>query len=243
LSKKFIVQEIPQVGNLNKFAPNFHPGPENLPIFQMEWPKLKAREFTSSQGQFWKEMEAQVLKQAKEKALFMEKEAYEKGFAQGERDGFELGQKRFEAVMQQIQKLLTEISRQQEELYKKHERKMVQLVLSITRKILRQEIHLAEEVIAKTLPAAFQHVVERKKIVVHLNPKDYKYLLAHPNNLPFSLEDESLGGVKILADPAITRGGCYIETPLGDIDATLEGQLDQIVSLIWQKFERGGLLT
>jgi flagellar biosynthesis/type III secretory pathway protein FliH len=47
----------------------------------------------------------------------------------------------------------------------------------------------------------------------------------------------------MVVDPAISRGGCYLETSLGAIDATLETQLDQIASLIWEKVEKAGLLA
>ena len=42
-----------------------------------------------------------------------------------------------------------------------------------------------------------------------------------------------------MADPSLLRGGCLIETLFGDIDATLESQLDQITAGIWQKIELG----
>jgi flagellar assembly protein FliH len=90
---------------------------------------------------------------------------------------------------------------------------------------------------AETLREAIQQVGGRKKFQVHLHPKDYEFLKAHPERVPFPVNEEDPEGAKLVADPSLLRGGCLIETPFGDIDATLESQLDQITAGIWQKIE------
>ena len=62
-----------------------------------------------------------------------EKEAYEKGFAQGEKDGLELGFKRLEAQLQSFQKVLTEIQHFQKDFFQKHEKEMVQFLIIVVR--------------------------------------------------------------------------------------------------------------
>jgi flagellar assembly protein FliH len=189
-----------------------------------------------------KEIEAEVFRKAKEKALLIEREAYERGFAQGEKDGLELGQKRSETIFRQLQLLFGEIVKQREDLYQAYTREMMQLAICLTRKILQQDLPLPEPLIHKTLQAAFHYVKEQRKVHLRLNPNDYEHLLARPELLPFAQEPNGTEGVKMVADPTITRGGCYLETSMGDIDATLESQLDQIASLIWEKAEKSGFL-
>ena len=70
--------------------------------FELMWPQLQPKVYSSSFQQSMKEFEAKLLKQAKEKALFIEKESYERGFAQGEKDGLEMGGKRLEAILLQF---------------------------------------------------------------------------------------------------------------------------------------------
>jgi flagellar assembly protein FliH len=244
LSKVFFHQDSPDVEGKKKFTPEL----ENCvsheaTAFQVEWPSFQAKDHSFLSDPSMKEMEAKLLRTAKDKALLIEKEAYDQGFAQGERDGFDLGQKRSETIYHQLQKLFSEIANKGEDLYKTYAQEMLQLVFSITRKILQQDLPLPELVIQKTLDAAFQYVKEQKKVQLHLNSKDYEYLLARPELLPFTLENKDSGGVRMVVDPTITRGGCYLETSLGDIDATLESQLDQIASLIWEKVEKSGFPT
>jgi flagellar assembly protein FliH len=180
-------------------------------------------------------MEEKMMKAAREKAVFIEKEAYEKGFAQGERDGQALGQKRIETALEPLHILLQEMNRLPEDLQQRLEQEHLRLILAIVRKILHRDSLLPEETIVETLRSAFRFVVDRKKGLIHVHPKDFAYLLAHPDFLPFSMQGEDSAGIKLLADPSVGRGGCFLETNHGDIDAKLDEQLDQIASALWAK--------
>jgi len=205
--------------------------------FRIEWPSFQPKPRAFLANQALRNLEEQILKEAKEKALAAEKEAYEKGFSQGEKDGLELGFKRLEAHLQSFQKVLAEIQRFQKDFFQIHEKEMVQFLITLVRKILRQDIPQAEEVVAATLREAFQYVEEHQKFQIRLHPKDYEFLKDHPERLPFPLNEENPEGPKLVADPALVRGGCLIETSFGNIDATVESQLDQITAGIWQKVE------
>jgi flagellar assembly protein FliH len=199
------------------------------------WPQFQPRAFASSFQQYMKEFEAKLLRQAKEKALFIEKEAYERGFAQGEKDGIEMGQRRLEAILQQFKNILLEIEHQREDLYHLYEKEMLQLVLSLSKKILHHELQWHEDIILDTLRAAFQYSVDFKEVIVHLNPTDYQYLLKHQEKSPFTFGDQER--VRVIEDHSITRGGCFLETSFGKIDATIESQFEEIVSSIWKQME------
>jgi flagellar assembly protein FliH len=205
------------------------------PSFQMAWPQLGGKKFSPQFGPQLKEIEAKIFQQAKEKILVLEKEGYEKGFAQGEKNGLELGQKRIETMIGQLHNVLKDIDRQRIDLYKQCIRELVQLVLSIAKKVLHREVNIQEDTIAFTLQEAFKHVLDQKKVLVLLNPVDHQFLLSHRERLPFAAEE--MRGIQLVADPAITRGSSSLETSFGNIDATLENQFDQIASLIWQEIE------
>jgi flagellar assembly protein FliH len=218
-----------------KFSSAFPAKEPSSSPFQLQWPSFHPPSRTFLTNQSAKDLENRLFREAKEKALDAEKEAYEKGFAQGEKDGVELGCRRFEAHLQAFQKILEEVQRYQREFHRKHEQEMVKFLLTVVGKILHQEIPHAEEVITATLREAFQYVEERKKIRVHLHPKDYEFLTAHPDRLPFSLNGENPEGIRLVANSSLLRGGCLLETAFGDIDATIESQLDRVTTGIWQK--------
>jgi flagellar assembly protein FliH len=239
LSKPSFSPEIPP-GAAKKFTPSLFPEGENPPkSFQGDSPGLLPSPGIFPFGRSLGDLEDRILKNVKDRALQIEKEAYEKGFAQGEKDGQELGLKRFEAALHSVQKILGEIQTYQKEYDRKHEGEMVRFLLALARRILRQEFPHAEETVAETLREAIRQAEDRKKIRIHLHPKDYEFFKAHPERLPFPLQEENPDGAKLVADPSLLRGGCLIETPFGDIDATLDSQLDQITAGIWEKIELG----
>ncbi|RPH87743.1 MAG: hypothetical protein EHM75_04640 [Desulfobacteraceae bacterium] len=88
------------------------------------------------------------------------------------------------------------------------------------------------------MAAALKKTEENRRIILHVNPLDYKYLLAHPDQIPWVLNDRER--VKIIEDTAITPGGGLLETEWGVIDATLEGQFDRIVERIQCRLPQGG---
>jgi flagellar assembly protein FliH len=183
-----------------------------------------------------REIEAKVLQELRGKAAQIELEAYEKGFAQGEKDGLETGQKKLEVVLRQMGDLLGEIHNRREVLFRQCEKDMVEFALCVIKKILRREATERPDLIKDTLRAAFRRVEENRRTVLHLHPGDYKYLLAHPERLPFVLADRER--IKILENDGLTAGGCLIETDYGVIDATVEGQFDHLVELAVRESER-----
>jgi flagellar assembly protein FliH len=183
-----------------------------------------------------KEKEEKILRQAREKALEIEKDAYEKGFAQGEKDGAELGRKRWETIFDSFRQLEVELGRIQENLPRHYEREMVVLVFAIAKKILRLDLPLREETLLKTLQAAFEYVVDPRNVIIHLHPKDHQHLITHPEGLPWGPKGAESHNIRFISDPTVTRGGCFLETSFGEIDATLESQLEQLFSQVGSSF-------
>jgi len=225
------------------FAPA-HPPKEDggTQAFEMEWPELHPRQKAFVLNQSLKGLEEKLFREAKERALAIEKEAYEKGFAQGEKDGIDLGLKRQETILQHFQKILEEVQNQKKILWAQQERDLVRLVGAILRKILRREIPCPEEVITQTLREALQLAEESKPMQVHLHPQDYYYLINQPGQLTLSMSGKESGEIRFLSDPTIHRGGCFLETAYGDIDATIDGQLEEILSTFWERFQKAGNL-
>ena len=235
MSKETTLRNSSQGGS-KEFQVNKFKGKDELdPPFQAAWPLLRGKGFSPQFSPDLEKIEARTIQQAKEKILILEKEAYEKGFAEGEKNGLELGRKRMETMIGQFQNVIKDVERQRIDLYNKYTREMIQLVLSIAKKVLHHEANIREDTIAFTLQEAIKFVLDQKKVSVHLNPVDYQFLLSHRERLPFAVEE--MGEIKLVEDPAITRGSSLLKTSFGDVDATLENQFDQIVSLIWQEIE------
>jgi len=166
------------------------------------------------------------VKKAQDKAALIEQEAYEKGFAQGEKDGLELGEKKALKVVENIENFFTEMSNLRKEIVKQDEKKIVEIIFSIANKIVHRQIGLDEKAIGETVVKALHLAAEKSEIALRVNPEDFDYVeRLRPE---FFAKFEELKSITVTSDPSITRGGCFLETPCGDVDARIETQLEKI---------------
>jgi flagellar biosynthesis/type III secretory pathway protein FliH len=178
-----------------------------------------------------------ILRKAEERASHLEIEGYEKGFAQGEKDGSELGTKKAMKVIEKMETLLRSFSQMREDIIRQHEREILALILSVLKKILHDQVVLDEKVIRETVLQALTVATDRSTVSVRLNPED----CVSVENLKadFFSRIKELRTLKIVQDPSIQKGGCFLETPCGNVDARLDTQLECIRQSLEETFEQG----
>jgi len=153
-----------------------------------------------------------------------EKIAFENGFRQGEKEGLEVAEKKVELAMKRYAEAIKEVSKLRSFLYAQVERECVKLALEVAKKMIHREIHADPDIIQTLMRVALDHVAEKSAVTVHLNPVDYSYLMEQHADLS-QAEGRSL---TLLADKSIERGGCFIKTDCGDIDARIEEKFREV---------------
>lgn len=167
-----------------------------------------------------------ILKDARQKVALLEQEGYEKGFAQGEKDGLELGEKKAIKVIENIENLFTEIGHLKKEILNQYEMGALELIFAIAKKIIHDQITLDEKAIKNTVFKALNLTVEKSEIVLRVNPEDFDFVeRLRPE---FFTKFNELKSIMVTSDPSITKGGCFLETPYGDVDATVETRLEKV---------------
>jgi flagellar assembly protein FliH len=156
----------------------------------------------------------------------IEQEAYEKSFAQGEKDGFEFGEKKAIKVIENIENLFNEMVSLKHDVLKQYEREIIDLIFTVAEKIVHNEVRSNDSVIKKAIFDALELALEKSKVVFNVNPDDYDYVEKLRPEL-FN-QCKGLKSVVVTSDPGVSRGGCYLETPYGNIDATIESKLEKI---------------
>ena len=101
------------------------------------------------------------------------------------------------------------------------------LALTIARQVMRREMEVDRASVMPALQEAVHAVIDQQAHPrVHLNPQD----LAHLHD---SLDaDGLLKGCRFIADPAISRGGCRVETGQSDVDATIESRWNRVLAAV-----------
>ncbi len=101
---------------------------------------------------------------------------------------------------------------------------VINVVIALTRKILRHELSTRRDVIASTLEAALEAAIASDEYLVTLHPDDLALAEEMQPSLVASIR--GLNHIVFKTDPDITRGGCLVESNLCLVDATIESQLE-----------------
>lgn len=179
------------------------------------------------------EEEAEETETPEDRISRMEREAYEKGFEQGRKDGLALEKRQMEDMGKQFSALLGEIRDLKPRLYCETEKELLQLSVLIARKIIRTEVKINPDVIGKTIRAAMQYVADKSHIRIQIHPEDMEEVR---RILPELSALSGGGRFQVVEDNAVQRGGCTLETGFGRINATLDDQLTMLEREIEEEF-------
>lgn len=152
------------------------------------------------------------------------REAYEKGFQEGELTGRQTAEKPIEAAMKRYADSFVEISSLKPSLYAQAEHEVVKLAIEIARKIVHREIQVDRNIIQTFVRVALSHVTEKSSVKVNLNPVDYKYVMECRDELGQTEGSDLL----FQSDNSIEQGGCLVETKCGNIDARIEEKFREV---------------
>lgn len=152
--------------------------------------------------------------------------AVEEAYARGRREGLDSAENNLETAAQALAAAAEEISRLRESLAKNGSQDMLRLVMAVSEQIIRREVAADPKVILTIIENALQSSVRTDQYCIKINPADLDNVTRQK---PLFLASISgLKNLSIEADTAISPGGCRIDSDLGDVDATIETQLEAI---------------
>lgn len=156
-----------------------------------------------------------------------ERRAFERGRAQGRIEGAAEERRRKLEHAAQLERLLSELRARFAELESAGADALLDCALAIARQVVRREIATRRDALLPAAREAVALVVESQTHPrVYVNPEDYEVLRA-------DLEADGLfKGCRFIADPQIARGGCRVETSLGEIDATVQTRWQRVLAAL-----------
>ncbi len=169
----------------------------------------------------------------KSKIARLEREAYEKGFAQGQRDGLDLEKSKMEEMGRQYEALLAELRDLKIHILRDSEGEMLKLVELIIKKVIGEEIKTSESVIRHSIKSAAKFLTDKRKVRIIINPDDMEEV---KKMLPDLSRLTKGGNFQLTEDPSVGKGGCMLETGFGRVNATIEDQLDELIKVIDKEY-------
>jgi flagellar assembly protein FliH len=149
--------------------------------------------------------------------------AYQEGFAEGEARARANFEKTLEGLRAEVAATLKQFALQRQDYFQQVERDVVQLALSIARKILHREVQMDPLLLAGVVRVALES----------LNGSTQVRLRAHPAEIPLwrnYFQDSAASGAapELIGDPSLASGCCTLETEMGSTQISLETQLKEI---------------
>jgi flagellar assembly protein FliH len=158
----------------------------------------------------------------KDRLAALEREAFAKGYQQGERAGAEAGAKRAEAMLRRLAETLEELGEVRRTMVRHTERQMVQLALAIAKRVVRREVAIDQDLTLTLARVALDRLGDSMSVTIRLHPDDYQATVGR--------HDDHFGGshVTVVADAAVSRGGCRVDSDFGYVDASVDAQFQEL---------------
>jgi flagellar assembly protein FliH len=158
------------------------------------------------------------------------KEAEELGRTVGREAGFTEGKAEVERLIQRTQIVLERAQNKRAEILEQTEQEIINLVLLISRKVIKIISENQRNVITSNVIQALRKVKSRGDILIRVNMADLK--LATENTKEFINMVEGVKSIHVVEDSSVDEGGCIIETDFGEIDARIASQLAELETKI-----------
>jgi flagellar assembly protein FliH len=169
---------------------------------------------------------------AEAKKLLEESKLYcQSAFAQAEREGFEVGRlagieagkEEIKGLIDSGRSLINQTLREREKLLRSCEPELAHMALKIAERIINTEVTQNPEAVIEVVRASLDKIKNREEVTVRVSPQDLEH--ARKNREVFEKLIEGLKSLDIVEDHKVERGGCIIETNLGNVDARIITQI------------------
>lgn len=156
-------------------------------------------------------------------------EAFNKGMDQGRAETIAAQQKRVDKAAEALKTAVDALIRVRQQDMDRMETETVRLALAIAKKVVAHDTEHGRT-IAHVVKAAMKKVTDPRQLTLKLNPQDVDAVqaLGHES----LMADDFASTLHMEADEAVLRGGCIIETQLGDVDARIDQQIKIVEELL-----------
>jgi|GEM_PF-679283 flagellar assembly protein FliH len=177
-----------------------------------------------------KEQEALLLKQAGEEAERIKGLSRKEAYEAGRDEGFKEGGEEVKNAVERLHSIIGATIKEREKILVNSERQIINLVLTMVKKIVKKMTDEDNKIVINNVREALTLVRGAMSVFIHVNREDFEFVSRHKAELIKMIE--GMPEVKIIEDPAVDRGGVYIETDIGEIDAKISTQLEEIENKI-----------
>lgn len=166
--------------------------------------------------------------EAERRAEELEREAYQKGYEQGRKDGYAFGSSSIEKIRQRLESVASSLETLPAQVLRDYRQWLMEAALTLARHLVHAAVAIDPSVVESLVDAILDQIDRSQTVTIVLHPKDRDLLQKHGILERWLAPPEGASAVRIALDPHISRGGCRVHSALQDIDALLETRLKNL---------------
>lgn len=151
-------------------------------------------------------------------------EGFNRGYEQARADLEEENTSEMIKKSEEFIKILSSL----EEKISNYETSFDQIVAEVSVKIAEKIIQSQlpeKESLKNIIKTAAQKIIGANEIIIRLNPSDYELLT--PSDFD-GIAGNKFSKINFDVNPKVEPGGCFIETEIGNVDARIDSQIEQL---------------
>jgi flagellar assembly protein FliH len=152
----------------------------------------------------------------------VKQEAYQIGFEEGKTEAEETYRK----YINEGASIIRLAEKERDDIVEKSEELILSIAMKSTEKILTYELDKENNAFHTLVLSAIKDAKDQPKVEVYVHPNDFGKLQHFKAELETALEN--LADLRIYPNDQLERYSCIIETPVGQIDASIDVQLDEL---------------
>lgn len=166
-----------------------------------------------------------------EKQLLI-KQGYQEGYELGIAEGKLAAEKQYENLISRVNDLEVIATKDYHTRLDQSDHTIVDLSIKIAEKIIKKEIATDPKLILNIVTAAITEIKDQSQISIYVHPDNYELLMKQKGELIHTLDGDTK--LSIFINQKVTKNECLIEHPFGQIDASIDTQLEQIRDVLHQ---------
>jgi flagellar assembly protein FliH len=199
------------------------------------------------------EQAQQILVDARAEAAQLRVEAEAAGQAEGEKAGYQEGYEKgrqeghaqamaetaaeLDAIQQSWTAALESWDADRRDMLIEARQSLLELALAVARKIVQRLPSVEPAVVAEQVAKAIDYVMRPGDVTIRIHPEDRAAVAeALPQMVARATKVEH---ATLVDDDQVSRGGCVLDYGHGQVDATLDGQLDRIAEALMPAQDAG----
>lgn len=156
-----------------------------------------------------------------------ERRAFERGRQEGALEATRAAQQVRAGHVERIGRVVENLQAGLDQLASRGADALLDLALEAARQVVRRELSLQRDAALPVVREAIGLIVDHAAHPrVHLSPQDFELVCAELES------DATHRGCRFVSDPSVQPGGCRIETPQGEIDATVATRWRRVISAL-----------